>query len=176
MTNTSCLFKLLQFHSAENNVQEQSYQMKYQFCFFFDNFTGHCSFRYLQIRAENRILVITFRPHSSSIFQFVDLLTNALVKNRKKEEPQHAELHPAANHAYRLIKGYEAATKSTNVRAAFIRGNFDYKTAVSKQSISFNEERIRNSNNFEEVWRIDYSENLLSILRRKVIAHKKFFF
>jgi hypothetical protein len=95
-----------------------------------DNCSSHISDEIKQLLAQNNIRLVTFPPHTSHLFQPLDLVTFAAFKR------EHREIHtdrPGQSQVWRitkLMKALEHATDSTNNRAAFKRAGLKINPAV----------------------------------------------
>jgi hypothetical protein len=82
-------------------------------CHFADQVTGFLS--------AHRINIIPFPPHSSGLFQMLDLVFFSVLKSQKKHLTKAACVPATGGHAIRTFKGCEAAGASTTVRGSFVR-------------------------------------------------------
>jgi hypothetical protein len=133
---------------------------------FMDNLRSHCSERILQELGRKNILAISFPPHTSHLFQMLDLPTFGLMKSKLKETHLLAKLHPSADHLVRTLQSLKHACISSSVRAAFQKAGFDIVMEGEDPKLSFNSEKIQNSDDFKELWDIDYPESSLSARKK----------
>jgi hypothetical protein len=84
-----------------------------------DNCPSHIDEEVMVMLARKNIRLITFPPHTSHLFQPLDLVTFAAFKREKREihvtHPEGSQAWQIAN----LIKALTHATDSSNNRAAF---------------------------------------------------------
>jgi hypothetical protein len=85
-------------------------------------FCGNCSpYRsddVLKKLARHGILVITYPPHTSHLFQVVDVLLFGVLKRPKKYQRRDDGLHKEVDHVLRLFRAYEQATTSATIRSS----------------------------------------------------------
>jgi hypothetical protein len=121
----------------------------------------------LEKLARHGVLVLTYPPHASHIFQVLDVLLFGLVKRFKKYQIRDATLPIHVDHILRLFRAYEAAMASTTIRAAWRQTGFEYEKRNMTTYLSMNEGQIRESRDFREFCMFDYHENQLSARRQK---------
>ena len=131
-----------------------------------DNHSTHCDPEILEILAKNRVIVITFPPHTSNIFQMLDLVIFGALKNVKKGLTPKETLNEVAALTEKIFRAYEQVTTSTNVRASFERAGIMSELDDDLRRIIFNEEKVRNSFEFLEIWNINFDESNLSQKRK----------
>jgi hypothetical protein len=86
---------------------------------FSDNWLCHCSDETLRELALDRVLVITYPPHSSQIFQVLDVLLFGRLKAAKKYFIRDAAVSPQLDHVMRAFRPHEQATTSSTVRESW---------------------------------------------------------
>ena len=133
---------------------------------FFDNCSSHLDDELLRILAANNIIVITYPPHCSHIFQVLDLLLFGVLKIHKKHIPKDETISPKIDHLLRIFKAYEMSTCSCTVRSSFEKAGFKYFQKNGKNFMKFDRSKIENSSGFKEIWNIDYPEAKVSTRRR----------
>lgn len=135
---------------------------------FLDNCKAHLDENLLKILAENKILVITYPPHTSHVFQVLDKLLFGVLKKHKKYIPKNDDWQPLVDHIYRTFHAYELSTCSTTIRSSFIKTGFEYFTKNNKLYLKLNKSKIQNSIEFQEIWNFNYSFNDMSMRRRSI--------
>ena len=121
-----------------------------------DNCSLHCSQRILNLLTENGILCITFPPHTSHIFQMLDLVTFPVMKSVYRTMKHTSNLNPAADSLYRSIAALQTALLPKTVRGAFEKGGFTQIYTDGYYLLNFNEEKLRFSKDFKETFDIDF--------------------
>ena len=133
---------------------------------FYDNCQAHIDEDLLRNLAENKILVITYPPHTSQIFQALDRLTFSLIKEKKRHALKDDDENPLIDHIRRIFKGYEESTTSENVRAAFTHTGFNQIEIDGVKYLQVDEDKIRNFSEFKEIWEINFPEENLTPRRK----------
>jgi hypothetical protein len=88
---------------------------------FRDNCSAHMSASVLQKLARHGVLMIIYPPHTSHIFQVLEILLFGLMKHSKKFQMRDDGLDAHVNHILRLFRAYETVTASITIRAEFSR-------------------------------------------------------
>jgi hypothetical protein len=83
-----------------------------------DNCTSHIDEGLKQLLADNNIRLVTFPPHTSYLFQPLDLVTFAAFKREKREVHVGRPVGSQVWEITELMRALERATDSTNNRAA----------------------------------------------------------
>ena len=117
--------------------------------------------------ARHGVLVITYPPHTSHVFQILDVLLFGLVKRAKKHQMRDDELSEHVDHVLRLFRADEAAMTSMTIRAAWIKAGFGHKSRNGTNYLSVDEREIRGSPGFREIWLFDHHESQLSARRQR---------
>jgi transposase len=132
-----------------------------------DNCSSHLAQTIIDLLSLHQIKVITFPPHTTGIFQMLDLVLFGAFKNYKSRLSKDPSLPVPADHVLRMFKALELAGASSTVRASFSRAGFVYDKAPDGTYIlGFDERRIRESSEFQEVWKLNYPLERLSPRRR----------
>jgi hypothetical protein len=117
--------------------------------------------------ARHGVLVLIYPPHTSHIFQFLDVLLFGLVKRSKKYQTHNDTLPIHVNHILRLFRACEAAMANTRIQAAWRQTGFEYENRNMTTHLSINEGQIRESRHFREIWTLNYHESQLSARQQK---------
>jgi hypothetical protein len=121
----------------------------------------------LEKLARHGVLVLTYPPQTSHIFQVLDILLLGLVKRFEKYQIRDYPLPIHVDHILRLFREYEAVMASTTIRAAWRQTGFEYENRNTTTCLSINEGQIRESHDFREIWMFDDHESQLSARREK---------
>jgi hypothetical protein len=132
-----------------------------------DNFTSHCSDRIMSLLTNENIQVLTFPPHTSHVFQMLDLVTFGIMKTKARSYRLTKALSPAAEHVYKMYKAFEDATVSSSVRAAFVRAGLIYRSNGNHFLLVFNEEKVRENPDILEIMSRNVSISSLSPRRQR---------
>jgi hypothetical protein len=109
---------------------------------FYDNCSAHMSNSMLEKLAGHEVLILTYPPHTSHIFQDLDVLLFGLVKRSKKYQIRDDTLPIQFDHMVGIFRAYEAAMASTTIRAAWRQTGFEYETRNTTTYLSINEGQI----------------------------------
>jgi hypothetical protein len=121
----------------------------------------------LEQSARHRVLVLTYPPHTSHIFQVLHELLFGLVKRAKNYQIRDDTLPIHLDHILRLFRTYEAAMASTTIRATWRQTGFEYENRNIITCLSINERQIREPRDFREIWMFVYHESQLSARRQQ---------
>jgi hypothetical protein len=144
---------------AERHDESASDQPAILFC---DNLRAHCDDALCRKLAEKWVILITYPPHTSNIFQVLDRLTFSVLKNQKRQVQRDGDLHPVIDHVRRVLVAYERSTGSETIRAAWRRTGFDYVLSDGGTwRLHLNTQKFEEYPEYVEVWRRDFPiENL----------------
>jgi hypothetical protein len=134
---------------------------------FCDNCACHCSDDVMRELAERGILLITYPPHTSHIFQVLDTLLFGRLKAAKKHILRDLSLGRDLDHVLRTFRAYELATTSLTIRSSWEKAGFGFHKRDGTWYLYVNEGKIRASPEFAEVWALDFPEESLSLRRRR---------
>jgi hypothetical protein len=130
-----------------------------------DNCSAHCSNDVLTKLSRHGVLVITYPPHTSHLFQVLDILLFGILKRAKKYQRRDDTMRREVDHVLRLFRAYEQATASSTVRASWVKTGFDYEKRDGATYLAVNEAKIRGAPAFREVWAFDHQLARLSAQR-----------
>jgi hypothetical protein len=133
---------------------------------FCDNCSVHCSEMILKEFAEQGVVVVTYPPHTSHIFQVLDVLLFGRLKSAKKYLPRNDGAPSQIDHLVRIFKAYEMVTTSSTIRASWVKAGFEYCKRDGAFYLLVNDGKIRDSPEFSEIWRINFPLEALSSRRR----------
>lgn len=142
-----------------------------------DNCNSHISRNVKLVLAQNRIKLISFPPHTSHLFQMLDLVTFGVMKHSQSTMKTPFDRGTQADVIYRNLKAFETATLSSNNRAGFLKAGFLYDTTSTPYKIKINENKVMeiidNANPISE----DQFQKLFPFARRRKFGfiNKKFF-
>jgi hypothetical protein len=93
---------------------------------FCDNCSCYCSDDRLQELANHGNLLITYSPHTSHIFQVLDVMLFRRRKSAKKYLPCNQELDPHVDQTIRVFRACEIAITSTTSRGSWNKAGFGF--------------------------------------------------
>jgi hypothetical protein len=97
----------------------------------------------------------------------LDLVFFGVFKQAKKRAAKNPELPVVTDHAMRMYRAYESAAVSHTIRGSFQHAGFTYEHVPGGGYVlGFNEDKVRESAAFKEVWDIDFPLERMSARRR----------
>jgi hypothetical protein len=94
---------------------------------FCDNCPAHCPEEVLSKLTRRGILVITYPPHTSHIFQVLDGLLFGVLKQAIKHERRDDSLAVNVDRLLRLVRSYAFAMTSITIRSSWNGAGFRYE-------------------------------------------------
>jgi hypothetical protein len=131
-----------------------------------DNYSGHITDDVISLLIEARVLVITFPPHTSHIFQVLDLTLFGVLKRRPRYELPCETDNSTVKCIMKVYHDFTQTMVPSNVRRAFSALEGDYGTRREPSRRLFDEEKLRGSAGFQELWSLDFFPDQLSDGRR----------
>jgi hypothetical protein len=110
---------------------------------FCDNCASHCSDEILRELARNEILVPTYTPHTSHLFQVLDVLLFGRLKAFKKYLPKDNNEDREIDHILRISRAYERIITNMMIRASWERAGFSSRQRDGTFYFAVDEGRIR---------------------------------
>jgi hypothetical protein len=106
----------------------------------------------LQILADNHVKVITFPPHTTNIFQCLDLSLFSVLKKKMKSRLPLERIDSASTFIKRIVHNMKQALVPDNVRRAFVHIGMRYRTDVDPYLLIFDGSVLRESQRFLALW------------------------
>jgi hypothetical protein len=132
-----------------------------------DNCSAHLNPDTIRLFTEANAKIITFPPHTSGIFQMLDLVFFGIFKQTKRGIWRDPSVNCMQDHAQRMFRAFETAAVSSTVRACFLHVRFIYeRDDDGMYTLEFDEAKSRSSPEFKEVWDINFPVEGLSARRR----------
>jgi hypothetical protein len=119
--------------------------------------------------AEHGILLITYPPLCSPIFQVLDTLLFGRLKAEKKHLLRDLNLGRDLDYVMRIFRAYELATTSLTVRSSWEKTGFGFEQRDGAWYLYVNETKTRTSPEFAEVWALNNPEESLSVRKRQQV-------
>jgi hypothetical protein len=94
---------------------------------FCDNCASHCCDEVKRELAEHGILLITYLPHTSHIFQVLDTLLFGRLKAEKKRILRDMNLARDLDYVMRIFRAHELVTASLTVRSSWEKTGFGFE-------------------------------------------------
>jgi hypothetical protein len=131
-----------------------------------DNCSSHITNDVLDLLTEARVRVITFAPHTTQIFQVLDTTLFGVLKRRQRSELPFGDEKATVKFVMKVYRDFKQTVVEPNIWGAFQALGFEFDTRSKPYRILFNEEKLRESTGFRELWSIDFPLDQLSVLRR----------
>jgi hypothetical protein len=115
---------------------------------FCNNWGCHCSEDILIEFARHGVLVVSYPPYTSNLFQVLYLLLFGRPKSAKKYLPRNAQASASINYIIRRFKRYETVTTSTMVRSCWEKAGFEDAKMGEAFHLLVNDGKITESTDF----------------------------
>jgi hypothetical protein len=115
---------------------------------------------------EARVCVITFAPHTTQIFQVLDVTFFGVLKPCLGYKLPFEDEKETVTFIMKVYHDFKQTMVESNIWRAFRAIGFEFDTEAEPYRLLFNEERLRQSEGFRELWSIDFPLDQLSSRRR----------
>jgi hypothetical protein len=130
-------------------------------------FCEYCSCPYfddiLQGLANHGILLITYPPRASHIFQMLDVMLFRRLKSAEQCLPYHQDLEPQVDRTICVFRASDIATTSMTIRGSWEKPGFGFIRRNDTCCRWVNENKIRRNPEFQEVSQLDWAVRLQEI-------------
>jgi hypothetical protein len=128
-----------------------------------ENCSSHITSDVIVLLTEARVRVMTFAPQTTQIHQFLDMTLFGVVERRPRYELPFEDEKVTIQF---IMKGYHAFKQTmaeANVWAVFqaLKLAFEFDLTSEPYRLLFNEEKLRESASFREMWSIDLPRDQL---------------
>jgi hypothetical protein len=120
------------------------------------------------ILTEARVRVITFAPHTTQIFQILDLTLFGVLKRQPRYDLPFDDDTATVKFIMKVYRDFKETMVEPNIWAAFQAIGFEYDTAAEPYRLLFNGEKLRESKGFQELWMIHFPLDQLSVRQHAV--------
>jgi hypothetical protein len=110
---------------------------------FCGNWACHCSEDILIEFARHGVLVLSYPPHMSNLFQVLDLLLFSRLKSAKKYLPRNDQASTWIDHIVRISKAYQTVITNTMGRSCWEKAGFEYAKMGEAFHLLVNDGKIR---------------------------------
>jgi hypothetical protein len=131
-----------------------------------DNCPSHVKPEILGILTEARVRIVTFAPHTTNLFQALDLTLFGAFKKRGQYQLPFDTDQRTANFIMKVYRDFRATMIDVSVLGAFRAIGLTFHADGEITRVHFDEIRLRQSPGFRELWAIDYPPENLSARRR----------
>jgi hypothetical protein len=130
-----------------------------------DNYSPHISDEVVAVLSEARVRIITFAPHTTQIFQVLDLVLFGALKKRPNGLRAFEEEPPTVTFLLKVYRDFKQTMIETNIWKAFEAIGLIYDIEQIPYGLLFDEEKLRQSPGFAELW--ERNTPLESLSRRR---------
>jgi hypothetical protein len=131
-----------------------------------ENCSVHVTDDAIRLLIEARACVITFAPHTTQIFQVLDLTLFALLKRPPRYEMPLDHGNATVKYIMSVYHDFRQTMVLPNPGRAFHVPGLDLDTRKEPYRLLFDEEKLRGSACFRGLWSVDAPLDQLSIRRR----------
>jgi hypothetical protein len=111
---------------------------------------------------EDDVKVITFPPHTTQVFQALDLSLFGVLKRKLNYNLPLGNDDQVLGFIQKVFHSLKQTFVLDNVRGAFKMLGFEFNSAKLPYTLLFREEKLRGSRRFREIWEADYPLDQLS--------------
>jgi hypothetical protein len=130
-----------------------------------DNCPSHLTDEIISLLTDARVRVITFAPHTSQIFQVLDVTLFRVLKRRLGYELPFEDEKESVKFIVTVYHNFKQTMVEPNRWGAFWAIGFEFDTEAGLYQLLFNEEKLRQSEGFRELWSLGFPLDQLSSLR-----------
>jgi hypothetical protein len=130
-----------------------------------DNCSAHISDEVVAVLTEARVRIITFAPHTTQIFQVLDLVLFGALKRRANGLRAFEEEQPIVAFLFRVYRDFKQTMIEVNIWKAFEAIGLTDDIEQIPYGLFFDEEKLRQRSGFVELW--ERNTPLESLSRRR---------
>jgi hypothetical protein len=119
----------------------------------------------IDLLSEARVRIVTFTPHTTQIFQALDLTLFGVLKRRGQYQLPFGDDAGSSRFIKKLYRDFRSTMTDINIWGAFRGIGLIYHIVDGIQRVSFDEIILRESGGFRELWDM-ISTSLWRICRR----------
>jgi hypothetical protein len=150
---------LTRVRTEENLLEEEATLLM-------DNCPAHLTQEVLGLLNDARVRIVTFAPHTTHLFQVLDLTLFGALKRRRQYELPFDTDHRAAGFIQNVYHSFRETMTDPKIRAAFTHIGITFARVGAVVRVGFDEIILRDSSGFQELWAIDFPRESLSAQRR----------
>jgi hypothetical protein len=132
-----------------------------------DNCSCHTNDDVIQFLTQHGVKVITFAPHTTQIFQMLDLSLFGIFKRRQQYHLPLDEANQIAEFIQKVFHNFKQTMVEDNIRGAFTMTGFSFNINTEPYTLAFEEEKLRQSGGFREIWDLNFPLENMSARRRR---------
>jgi hypothetical protein len=123
----------------------------------FHNFRRYLGDKTMKLPLSNNVRIVAFPPHTSGIFQMLDLVFFGVFERAKRWIQRNLAVPFIQDHTMRMFRAHETAVACLTVRGSFHRVGFLYRKNENRSYLlEFDKGHVRGSPQFCEVWDISF--------------------
>jgi hypothetical protein len=131
-----------------------------------DNCPAHVTDDVIRLLTEARVRATIFAPHTTHIFQVLDLMLFGAPKRRQRYELPFETDNATVKFTMKVYHDFKQTMVPSNVWGAFHALGINYDTRREPSRLLFDEGKLRGSGGFQELWSHDFLLDQLSDRRR----------
>jgi hypothetical protein len=132
-----------------------------------DNCPSHVSDDIIGLLTESRVRVITFAPHTTQIFQILDVILFGALERRLGYKLPFEDEKETVKFIMKVYRDFKQTMAESNIWGAFRAIGFEFDTEAEPERLLFNEEELRQSEGLRKLWLIDLPLDQLSSQRQR---------
>jgi hypothetical protein len=134
--------------------------------FLMDNYPTHVGEEVSTILCNAQVRIITWPPHTTHIFQELDLCLFGVLKRRGQYLLPFDDDQMMAGFFFKIYRTFRQTMTEQNIWGAFQEAGFEFDTSTEPYRLVFNEEECRSTREFQEIWSRDFPLENLSTRRQ----------
>jgi hypothetical protein len=127
-----------------------------------DNCPSHVTDVILTLLRDAKVRVITWPPHTTQIFQQLDISLFGVLKQRGQYKLPFDDDQSTADFLFRRYRTFKQTMVEVNIWGAFHEAGFEFDVRHEPYRIQFDEEKLRRTRAFQEMWSLDFPLESLS--------------
>jgi hypothetical protein len=131
-----------------------------------DNCPSHVGELILGILRDARVRVISWPPHTTQIFQELDVSLFGVLKRKRQYKLPIQDDQGTTAFVLKTYRAFKQTMVEANIWGAFRELGFEFDTSVEPYRLCFREEILRATPAFREIWALDFPLEKLSLRRQ----------
>jgi hypothetical protein len=127
-----------------------------------DTCSAHVNEDVIHLLTETRVCVITFAPHTTKFFEVVDLALFGFLERRQRYELRFQNDNAIVKFILKVHHDFKSTMEPPKVWGDFDALGLDFDTRREPCRLLFEEEKLRGSSGFRELWFVDFPLDQLS--------------
>jgi hypothetical protein len=131
-----------------------------------DNCSSHVGEEVLSLLRDASVRVITLAPHTTHIFQELDLGLFGVLKRQGRYVLPFDDDQTTTIFLLKIYRTFRQTMIEQNIWGAFQEAGLGFNTSSEPYRIRFSEEKLRSTPGFQEIWSLDFPLEKLSPIRQ----------